>query len=107
MASAELSSAHRYAAGGLFALALRQAQLQQKYSQAGFGFPPVIDPPEVGGESENDGVLPWSLEKSGLVRHVFRSPSFSLFYLNVVAETVICMRILRWFPCLFLCKTFC
>ncbi|KAG0621732.1 hypothetical protein M758_3G044400 [Ceratodon purpureus] len=72
MASAELSSAHRYAAGGLFALALRQAQLQQNYSQAGFGFPPVIDPPEVGGESEKDGVLPWSLEKSGLVRHVFR-----------------------------------
>lgn len=71
MASAQLSSTHRYAAGGLFALALSQAQLHQ-HSPVGFGFPPVIDPPDDGVSSVYDGVLPWSLEKSGLVRHVFR-----------------------------------
>lgn len=77
MASAQLISTHRYAAGGLFALALSQAQLHQ-HSEVGFGFPPVIDPPQDGASSvsQSDGVLPWSLEKSGLVRHVFRSIIF-------------------------------
>jgi hypothetical protein len=63
MASAELSSKHRHAAGGLFALASRQAQLQQRYSTDGFGFPPVIDPP-----AEEDA----HLQNPQLVRHVFR-----------------------------------
>jgi hypothetical protein len=75
MASAQLSGIHRYAAAGLFALALSQAQLHQ-HSEVGFGFPPVIDPPEDGASSvsKSDGVLPWTHEKSGLLRHVFRSP---------------------------------
>lgn len=76
MASAQLSSTHRYAAGGLFALALAQAQLHQ-HSEIGFGFPPVIDTPHddsaaSSAVSDGDGELPWSLETSGLVRHVFR-----------------------------------
>lgn len=73
-ATAQLSSTHRYAAGGLFALALSQAQVHQ-HSEVGFGFPPVIDPPEEGASSvsKSDGVLPWSHENSGLLRHVFRS----------------------------------
>ncbi|KAG0576997.1 hypothetical protein KC19_5G124200 [Ceratodon purpureus] len=72
-ATAQLSSTHRYAAGGLFALALSQAQLHQ-HSEVGFGFPPVIDPPEevAFSLSKSDGDLPWSHEKSGLLRHVFR-----------------------------------
>lgn len=74
-AKAELSTVHRYAAGGIFALALSQAHIQQ-HSLAGFGFPPVIDPgddhhasqpPSAEGE-----VVPWSSEKCGLLRHIFR-----------------------------------
>ncbi len=72
---AELDSVHRYAAGGLFALALSQAQIQQ-HSLPGFGFPPVLDPTD--GHSSllslaGDGILPWSCEQSGLLRHIFRS----------------------------------
>ncbi|CAM6013771.1 unnamed protein product [Sphagnum balticum] len=71
---AELDSVHRYAAGGLFALALSQAQIQQ-HSLPGFGFPPVLDPTD--GHSSllslaGDGILPWSCEQSGLLRHIFR-----------------------------------
>ncbi len=73
MASSQLSSTHKYAAAGLFALAFSQAQLHQ-HSEVGFGFPPVIDPPEeeASSVSKSDGVLPWSDERSGLLRHVFR-----------------------------------
>lgn len=74
MASEQLSSAHRYAAGGLFALALRQAQLHQ-HSEMGFGFPLVMESPNDGASSafESNGEIPWSHEESGLVRNVFRS----------------------------------
>jgi hypothetical protein len=71
---AELDSVHRYAAGGLFALALSQAQIQQHFLP-GLGFPPVLDPAD--GHSSllslaGDGILPWSCEQSGLLRHIFR-----------------------------------
>lgn len=73
MASAELSSTHRYGAGGLFALALRQAQLQQR-SKNGFGSPLVVHPPGDGASklSKNDGELPWTSQQTGLLRNIFR-----------------------------------
>lgn len=80
MAAAELNSVHRYAAGGLLALALSQAQIQQ-HSFAGFGFPPIISPEDGHSTSaalSRDDVVPWSSEQSGLLRHIFRLPSCTL-----------------------------
>lgn len=68
---AELSSVHRYAAGGLLALALSQAQIQQ---HSAFGLAPIVDPEDTGSKSfffDADRV-PWSSAECGLLRHIFR-----------------------------------
>lgn len=63
---AELSSVHRYVAGGLLALALSHAQQHQKV----LPIAPNSDCGEENGTSGND--IPWSSEQSNLLHHVFR-----------------------------------
>jgi hypothetical protein len=79
---AELTDVHRYAAGGLIALALSQAQIQQ---QTAFGFvPPTTDFEDSQSQAstssssqalEEEGRVSWSSVESGLLRHIFRSHS--------------------------------
>ena len=79
---AELTDVHRYAAGGLIALALSQAQIQQ---QTAFGFvPPTTDLEDSQSQAstssspkslEEEGRVSWSSAESGLLRHIFRSHS--------------------------------
>jgi len=76
---AELTDVHRYAAGGLIALALSQAQIQQ---QTAFGFvPPTTDFEDSQSQAstssssqalEEEGRVSWSSVESGLLRHIFR-----------------------------------
>ncbi|KAH8933724.1 hypothetical protein BDL97_18G045000 [Sphagnum fallax] len=71
---AELSYIHRYAAGGLLALALTQAQMQQYSLPSGLGVTLDIDPDDAHFTSsftlENE--IPWTSMERYLLRHVFR-----------------------------------
>jgi hypothetical protein len=78
---AELSYIHRYAAGGLLALALTQAQMQQYSLPSGLGVTLDIDPDDAHFTSsftlENE--IPWTSMERFLLRHVFRSLLFHWF----------------------------
>lgn len=72
LAMAELGSVHRYAAGGLFALALSQAQIQPRAP---------LEHPSVGGSDDHPQPrtpfldaeeVSWCDPDHGLLRHVFR-----------------------------------
>ncbi|CAM6015915.1 unnamed protein product [Sphagnum balticum] len=71
---AELSYIHRYAAGGLLALALTQAQMQQYSLPSGLGVTLDIDPDDAHFTSsftlENE--IAWTSMERCLLRHVFR-----------------------------------
>lgn len=77
LAMAELGSVHRYAAGGLFALALSQAQIQPRAP---------LEHPSVGGSDDHPQPrtpfldaeeVSWCDPDHGLLRHVFRFSIFS------------------------------
>jgi hypothetical protein len=78
---AELSYIHRYAAGGLLALALTQAQMQQYSLPSGLGVTLDIAPDDAHFTSsftlENE--IPWTSMDRCLLRHVFRSLLFHWF----------------------------
>jgi len=68
---ADLSSVHRYAAGGLFALALSQAQIQQ---HTAFELARDVDSDDrqSGDTFFDEDKTSWSSPEYGLLRHVFR-----------------------------------
>lgn len=68
---ADLSSVHRYAAGGLFALALSQAQIQQ---HTAFDLAPNADSDDQQSRTSffDEDKTSWSSPEYGLLRHVFR-----------------------------------
>ena len=69
---AELGSVHRYAAGGLFAIALNLAQIQQ---HSAFGLAPNADSSDQqqpGTSFFDEPWTSWCSPEYGLLRHVFR-----------------------------------
>ena len=81
---ADLSGVHRYAAGGLFALALSQAQFQQRRAFA-FEMAPDAnsnDQQESGTSIFDEPWTSWCSPEHGLLRHIFRFIALRAFLIG-------------------------
>lgn len=93
---ADLSSVHRYAAGGLFALALGQAQIQQR---SAFELAPDADSDDqqqAGTSFLDEPWTSWSSPENGLLRHIFRFITFELFLTVMRFHIILCNLYFVW-----------